>query len=47
MKKMILCSFAVLALITLSACNTVEGFGKDVKHVGQSMENSAAKHADK
>lgn len=47
MKKVILYSFAVVVLTALSACNTVQGFGKDVTHVGQSMENSAAKHADK
>jgi entericidin B len=28
-------------LSVLSACNTVEGAGKDVKHGGQAIENSA------
>jgi len=37
--------FALLALV-LSACNTVEGFGKDVKKVGGAMERAAGKHTD-
>lgn len=43
LKKMSLCCLVVLVANFLSACNTVEGFGKDVKSVGQSMENAAAK----
>ncbi|PRC93151.1 entericidin A/B family lipoprotein [Solimicrobium silvestre] len=43
MKKFALCCLAVLAITVLSACNTIEGFGKDVKNAGQSMENAAAK----
>ena len=34
----------LLALVTiggLSACNTVEGFGKDVQKVGEKMESGA------
>lgn len=27
--------------VTLSACNTVEGAGKDVKATGQAVENAA------
>jgi predicted small secreted protein len=34
--------FAVIAL-ALAACNTVEGFGKDVKKVGSSIERAADK----
>lgn len=37
-----LCLIIVVAG-SLSACNTVEGFGKDVKGLGQSMENAASK----
>lgn len=37
---------AVIALIAgtaaLAACSTTEGFGKDVKHLGGGIENSAA-----
>lgn len=29
------------ALSLLSACNTIEGAGKDIKHGGQAIENSA------
>ena len=36
---------ALLALITfaagISACNTIEGAGKDVKATGQAIENAA------
>ena len=35
---------AVLAIAVIAGCNTMEGAGKDVKSVGQSMENSADKH---
>ena len=43
LKKIALCLLAVVALTLVSACNTVQGFGKDVKSVGQSVENAAAK----
>ncbi|MBF6024982.1 entericidin A/B family lipoprotein [Lysobacter niastensis] len=32
---------AVLSAGVLSACNTVEGFGKDVQKVGEKMERGA------
>jgi len=32
------------ASFLLSACNTVEGAGKDVKAGGQKVENEAAEH---
>ena len=32
---------ALLAMSLLSACNTVEGFGKDVQKVGEKMEGAA------
>lgn len=36
--------FAILmALIVLTACNTIEGVGKDVKSLGQSVENAASR----
>jgi predicted small secreted protein len=42
MKRTIaLLSLALLTLGLLSACNTVEGFGKDVKKVGEKMEGAA------
>jgi predicted small secreted protein len=43
MKKAVI---SMLCLLLLSACNTVEGFGKDVKKVGQKVEGAAAKHKD-
>jgi predicted small secreted protein len=35
---------AMLAIGVMAGCNTMEGAGKDVKSVGQSLENSADKH---
>ena len=35
---------AMLGLLGLSACNTMEGFGKDVSKVGDKIEKSADKH---
>lgn len=32
---------ATVALLALSACNTVEGAGEDMKHAGQAVERSA------
>jgi predicted small secreted protein len=34
---------AVAALLALTACNTVEGVGKDVQVVGSAIERSADK----
>ena len=36
-------SATVISIISLaiSACNTVEGFGKDVQHAGNSIEKAA------
>ncbi len=28
----------------LSACNTVEGVGKDIRSAGNTLENAAARH---
>jgi entericidin B len=35
---------AMFAIAFMAGCNTMEGAGKDVKSVGQSLENSADKH---
>ena len=43
MKKILICLFALITVTTLSACNTMQGLGKDVKTVGQSVENAASK----
>ncbi len=36
---------AVLSMLTgiLSACNTVQGFGKDIEKAGSKLENAAKK----
>jgi predicted small secreted protein len=33
----------VLCVFFLAGCNTVHGFGQDVKKVGEKMENAAKK----
>ncbi|MBY0340763.1 MAG: entericidin A/B family lipoprotein [Rhodocyclaceae bacterium] len=33
--------FAVVAAFALSACNTVEGVGKDIKKGGEAIEKAA------
>jgi len=35
---------AALATIGLAGCNTVEGFGKDVKTAGGKIEKAAERH---
>lgn len=40
--KFILVISALLAICSITACqNTIEGFGKDMKHSGQEIEKSA------
>jgi entericidin B len=39
--KAILLVFLGLFAISLSACNTIEGAGKDVKATGNAVENAA------
>jgi predicted small secreted protein len=39
-KKLLLC-FAALAAVSLTACNTVEGAGKDVSATGDAIHDSA------
>ncbi len=38
----LLCAL-IWSMLSLCACNTMEGFGKDMKQLGQSVENAAAK----
>lgn len=33
--------FAVVAIGSLSACNTIEGAGKDIKSTGKAIEDAA------
>lgn len=34
----------IIGVLGLSACNTMEGFGKDVSKVGSKIEKSAEQH---
>ena len=36
-------SLLLACVVVLAACNTVKGFGKDVKKVGEQMEEKADK----
>ena len=40
---LILILTALLGMSTLTGCNTVEGFGKDLKKAGGELEEAAAK----
>jgi predicted small secreted protein len=35
--------FALLAVVALAGCNTVEGVGKDIKKGGEAIEKAAEK----
>jgi len=39
-KKLIFC-FAALAAVSLTACNTIQGAGKDVERGGQKVQEEA------
>jgi predicted small secreted protein len=39
--KVLLLALIGMSVVSLSACNTVEGAGKDVKATGQAVENAA------
>lgn len=41
MKQILAIAVLGMSVLTLSACNTVEGAGKDVKATGQAVENAA------
>jgi entericidin B len=41
MKKLILVSISLVALFSLSACNTVQGIGKDIESGGKTIEKAA------
>lgn len=44
MKTFFTALIALTALIGVSACNTIEGAGKDIEAGGDKIEKSAAKH---
>lgn len=41
MKKILITS--LVALVALTGCNTVKGFGKDVSKTGEAVSNAAEK----
>lgn len=41
MKK--IAALLIASVWLLSGCNTVQGFGKDVEHVGDKIQNKSAK----
>jgi len=41
MKKLFFIFFVIVSGISLSACNTVQGVGKDIGKGGQAIENAA------
>lgn len=41
MKKFLFAAASLIALQSLSACNTIEGIGKDVKAGGEVVEETA------
>jgi len=42
--KLVLLAMIIASVFTLTACNTVEGVGKDVKKVGDKIEDAADKN---
>lgn len=47
MKKTILCIIGMSAMCLLSACNTMEGMGSDIKEGGQNLHNAAQNSKDR
>jgi entericidin B len=43
MKKIALSVVSIAVLLAVSACNTVEGLGKDIKKGGDAIEKAATK----
>ncbi len=43
MIKLLTLIAATLALLTLSACNTIEGMGRDISKAGDKIEETARK----
>ena len=40
MKKILSLAFLMTFLLSVTACNTVNGFGKDVKKTGETIEKA-------
>lgn len=41
MKKLIAVLFVFASLLSISACNTIHGIGKDIERGGQAIEKAA------
>lgn len=41
LRKLIYCFAALATALALSACNTIQGAGKDVEQVGQKVQDEA------
>jgi len=41
-RVMAMAMLALFSIVALSACNTMEGLGKDVKKLGQKVEDKAS-----
>ncbi len=41
MKQWMAVLFAIAGVLVLSACNTIEGMGKDIKKGGEAIERAA------
>ncbi|MAF97083.1 MAG: entericidin EcnAB [Micavibrio sp.] len=39
--KLLTLSALALACISLSACNTIEGAGRDIEHAGETVQDAA------
>lgn len=42
-KRLAITAFSILMATSIAACNTVEGFGKDVEKTGEKIEDSSDK----
>ena len=43
MNKLLLIALSLVAVMSLSACNTVRGIGQDVQKAGSAIEDAAKK----
>ncbi len=43
MKKLLLIALGLVAVMSLSACNTMRGIGQDVQKAGTAIEDAAKK----
>jgi predicted small secreted protein len=46
MRKLMIAALLLAAPLSLAACNTVEGIGKDTQRAGKALERAAKKHTD-